>query len=79
MSGDLGSVKFIPLLLPLQSFAGGDAENIGWIIPTPVINHFLTDFTTNGSFTGFPALGIKWQRMESAFLRCVPYTLDPRL
>jgi len=35
-----------------------------------VIHHFLTDFTTNGTFTGFPALGIKWQRMESAFLRC---------
>jgi len=54
----------------LQSYAGGEAENIGWIIPTPVIHHFLTDFTTNGAFTGFPALGIKWQRMQSAFLRC---------
>ena len=54
----------------LQSYAGGEAENIGWIIPTPVIHHFLTDFITNGAFTGFPALGIKWQRMESAFLRC---------
>lgn len=53
----------------LQSFAGGEAENIGWIIPTPVINHFLKDFITNGAFTGFPSLGIKWQRMESACLR----------
>lgn len=30
--------------IAFQSMAGGDAENIGYVIPTPVINHFLTDF-----------------------------------
>lgn len=30
--------------IAFQSLAGGDAENIGYVIPTPVIQHFLTDF-----------------------------------
>lgn len=55
--------------IAFQSYAGSDAENIGYVIPTPVINHFLDDFKRNGTFTGFPALGIQWQRMESAALR----------
>jgi hypothetical protein len=41
--------------IAFQSMAGGDAENIGYVIPTPVINHFLTDFkcalTTLQSFS----------------------------
>ena len=55
--------------IAFQSYAGSDAENIGYVIPTPVINHFLDDFQRNGAFTGFPALGIQWQRMESEALR----------
>lgn len=30
--------------IAFQSMAGSDAENIGYVIPTPVINHFLTDY-----------------------------------
>lgn len=55
--------------IAFQSYAGSDAENIGYVIPTPVIEHFLDDYTRNGTFTGFPALGIQWQRMESESLR----------
>lgn len=95
--------------IAFQSMAGSDAENIGYVIPTPVINHFLTDyqcvskltmtqhpqqfpylltdvallqvcvgdmgtiswlvFRRNGRFTGFPVLGVKWQRMESSGLK----------
>ncbi|EFN57946.1 hypothetical protein CHLNCDRAFT_34342 [Chlorella variabilis] len=55
--------------IAFQSYAGSDAENIGYVIPTPVINHFLDDYERNGTFTGFPALGVQWQRMESAALR----------
>uniref|UniRef100_A0A061QUQ1 Protease do-like 9 isoform 1 n=2 Tax=Tetraselmis sp. GSL018 TaxID=582737 RepID=A0A061QUQ1_9CHLO len=47
----------------------GEVENIGYVIPTPVIFHFLTDFIRNGRFTGFPVLGVNWQRMESESLR----------
>lgn len=46
-----------------------DAENIGYIIPPPVIQHFISDFERNGRYTAFPALGIEWQKMESPFLR----------
>ncbi len=46
-----------------------DAENIGYIIPPPVIQHFITDFERNGKYTAFPVLGIEWQKMESPFMR----------
>jgi hypothetical protein len=46
-----------------------DAENIGYIIPTPVIEHFVKDYAKNGKYTGFPALGIEWQQMENPHLR----------
>lgn len=55
--------------IAFQSLSSSDAENIGYVIPTPVIQHFLTDFRRNGRFTGFPVMGMKWQRMESHALR----------
>ena len=30
--------------IAFQSMAGSDAENIGYVIPTPVIDHFLADY-----------------------------------
>jgi S1-C subfamily serine protease len=41
-----------------------DAENIGYLIPVPVINHFLIDIK-DGSYGGFPELGIITQEMEN--------------
>jgi hypothetical protein len=38
--------------IAFQALKQDDAENIGYIIPTPVINHFLTDYERNGSYTG---------------------------
>ncbi|EIE20222.1 trypsin-like serine protease [Coccomyxa subellipsoidea C-169] len=55
--------------IAFQSLKHEDAENIGYIIPPPVIQHFITDFERNGRYTAFPALGIEWQKMESPFLR----------
>jgi len=55
--------------IAFQSYAGSDVENIGYVVPTPVINHFLEDYKKNKAFTGFPSLGIQWQRMESDDLR----------
>ena len=46
-----------------------DAENIGYVIPTPVIEHFINDYERNGQYTAFPSLGIEWQKMESPFMR----------
>jgi S1-C subfamily serine protease len=63
--------------IAFQSMAGSDAEGIGYVIPTPIIHHFLSDYVRHGVVTGFPVLGIKWQRLESAALRSA-YGLGPR-
>lgn len=36
-----------------------EGENIGYVIPLPVIYHFLKDYDMNKRSTGFPRLG-KW-------------------
>eukprot|EP00741_Cyanophora_paradoxa_P012398 tig00020610_g11979.t1 len=46
-----------------------NADNIGYIIPTPVVRHFLEDIKRNGTYSGFPSLGCYWQAIESDFLR----------
>ena len=30
--------------IAFQSLSHGEADGIGYVIPTPVINHFLTDY-----------------------------------
>ncbi|KAK2994101.1 hypothetical protein RJ640_024365, partial [Escallonia rubra] len=55
--------------IAFQSLKHEDAENIGYVIPTPVIMHFIQDYEKNGSYTGFPILGIEWQKMENPDLR----------
>ncbi|CAD7704517.1 unnamed protein product [Ostreobium quekettii] len=55
--------------IAFQSLKSEDVENVGYIIPTPVIEHFITDFERNGRYMGFPCLGIEWQKMENPHLR----------
>ncbi|GLC35506.1 Protease Do-like 9 [Pleodorina starrii] len=55
--------------IAFQSLKHEDAENIGYIIPTPVIEHFLSDYERHGRYTGFPCLGIEWQKLENPDLR----------
>ncbi|GJY75382.1 protease Do-like protein 9 [Tanacetum coccineum] len=55
--------------IAFQSLKHDDAENIGYVIPTPVINHFILDYEKNGEYTGFPILGVEWQKMENPDLR----------
>lgn len=55
--------------IAFQSLKHEDAENIGYIIPTPVIQHFITDYERNGAYTGFPCLGVEWQKMENPDMR----------
>jgi len=33
------------------------------------VHHFIVDFDRHGRYTGFPALGLEWQKMESKVLR----------
>ena len=61
------AINHLPTLLCLLQHE--DAENIGYVIPTPVMEHFINDYERNGHYTAFPALGIEWQKMESPFMR----------
>ncbi len=56
--------------IAFQSMAGtGEGENIGYVIPTPIVEHFMKDYTKDKRYAGFPALGISWQPMESPHMR----------
>ncbi|GAX84374.1 hypothetical protein CEUSTIGMA_g11796.t1 [Chlamydomonas eustigma] len=55
--------------IAFQSLKHEDAENIGYIIPTPVVWHFIQDYEKNAKYTGFPCLGIDWQKLENPDLR----------
>lgn len=55
--------------IAFQSLKHEDAENIGYVIPTPVILHFIHDYEKSGEYTGFPILGVEWQKMENPDLR----------
>ncbi|CAJ2664402.1 unnamed protein product [Trifolium pratense] len=55
--------------IAFQSLKHEDVENIGYVIPTPVIMHFIKDYEKNGGYTGFPILGVEWQKMENPDLR----------
>ncbi|XP_042514578.1 protease Do-like 2, chloroplastic [Macadamia integrifolia] len=52
-----------------QVYRSEDAENIGYVIPTTVISHFLEDYERNGKYTGFPCLGVLLQKLENSALR----------
>jgi len=43
-------------------------ENIGYMVPAPVIKHFLTDIS-KGKYRGFPELGLMFQKMENPDIR----------
>ncbi len=49
-----------------QSFTAG--ENIGYMVPAPLIRHFLVDIS-DGTYGGIPELGIELQNMENPDLR----------
>jgi hypothetical protein len=52
-----------------QSMNAGEAENIGYIIPVPIVEHFLKDWADNGDYLGFPSLACSLEVMESPLLR----------
>lgn len=53
----------------MHACVGSEVENVGWVIPTSVVAHFLDDYQKNSKYTGFPMLGVQWQRMESDALK----------
>lgn len=42
-----------------------DAENIGYVIPTPIVLHFLEDIELHGEYRGFCVMGFAWQITEN--------------
>ncbi|XP_050223077.1 protease Do-like 9 [Mercurialis annua] len=64
--------------IAFQSLKHEDVENIGYVIPTPVITHFIVDYEKNGAYTGFPILGVEWQKMENPDLR-LSMGMDPNV
>ncbi|HEX3036113.1 MAG TPA: serine protease, partial [Thermodesulfobacteriota bacterium] len=48
--------------IAMQSMGG--SENIGYIVPTTVVNHFLED-VEDGNYNGFPSLGVLTQNIEN--------------
>ncbi|KAL0370570.1 UNVERIFIED_CONTAM: Protease Do-like 2, chloroplastic [Sesamum angustifolium] len=52
-----------------QVYRSDDVENIGYVIPTTVVSHFLEDYERNGKYTGFPCLGVLLQKLENPALR----------
>eukprot|EP00741_Cyanophora_paradoxa_P007220 tig00001094_g6985.t2 len=46
-----------------------DADNIGYIIPVPVIEHFLKDIAVHGRYTGLCSIGFYWQALENEQFR----------
>ncbi|KAA8538835.1 hypothetical protein F0562_025527 [Nyssa sinensis] len=50
-----------------QNLSG--AENIGYIIPVPVIKHFIAGVEESGNYVGFCSLGLSCQPTENVQLR----------
>ena len=52
-----------------QSLADEDIENIGYVVPVNVINHFLEDVKRHGRYTGVCGLGVRLQALENEAIR----------
>jgi S1-C subfamily serine protease len=50
------------------AFQSGSGENIGYIVPAPVIEHFLKDIE-DGRHDGSPSVPVRWQVLENPQLR----------
>lgn len=56
--------KIAGIVMQLMS----ESQNIGYIIPTPIIDHFLKD-AEGGQYAGFPYLGVHFSNTENKALR----------
>jgi S1-C subfamily serine protease len=61
--------------ISFQSFKSGGVENTGYIVPVPIIKHFLKDIADK-KYDGVPMLGVAWEKMENPSLR-EKYSLSP--
>ena len=54
--------------IAFQHLVSPGSENIGYVVPIPIIKRFLAD-VKDGSYHGIPALGVNWQETENPALR----------
>lgn len=54
--------------IAFQSHEASEFHRSGYVIPVPVVSHFLADLE-DGSVGGVPDLGIHWQKIENDNLR----------
>lgn len=52
-----------------QSLKDGETENIGYVIPAEVIEHFVKGFTELGRYAGFGHHGFAWQPLDNHAMR----------
>ncbi len=50
------------------AFQGSEGQNIGYMVPAPVVEHFLRDLE-DGHHDGAPVLALRWQVLENPQLR----------
>ena len=49
--------------------SGSSTDNVGWIIPVPVVKTFLSQFAAHGTYRGMTQLGFRYQKLENASFR----------
>jgi len=63
-----GPIFFNGKLVGIAMQVISSSQNIGFMIPTPIVNHFLDDLK-DGNYDGFPTLGIEFYNTENKALR----------
>jgi len=54
--------------ISFQTYGGSQTQNIGYIVPVPVIKRFLDDIK-DGKYDGYPSLGFFWEKMENPAIK----------
>jgi hypothetical protein len=55
-------------------YRSDEAENIGYVIPTTVVSHFLNDYQKNGKYTGKLFFVLKISKQKQCLLYLVSYS-----
>jgi S1-C subfamily serine protease len=67
--GPVFNSKLEVIGVAFQGLSDEETENIGYVVPPQVINHFLEDVERNGYYSGVCGIGAHLQGMESKALR----------
>ena len=49
--------------------ASGNTDNVGWIIPIPVLQTFISQFEQHGDYQGMTQLGFRYRKLENETFR----------